>query len=269
MVEAELADRYLAKWHNGGTIITDQLIRTTALSIAKELGHSPDEFKASSGWLENFKHRYKIRRGEWLNGQHYNKLRYRSEVAPQSSYPVPAIVPPSLPIQDHVEIFNSSRQAQENSNTTQSSFEGSAQEQTASQSSNQRHENGEVGGESSLDPRLQSEPVASGSQSVQQEVEPMSASEIALLGVPENYGKRMFPLFEPATDPQERFEQLRCPPLDRIHGFHLDQIHNSINILASFFENEGRGVLKPTERRVLEHIRNAVRSLEFDYDYER
>lgn len=56
----------LQEWSDGGIGITDQLIRQHALSIAKSFHITPDKFKGSSGWVENFKHRHDIRRGEWL-----------------------------------------------------------------------------------------------------------------------------------------------------------------------------------------------------------
>jgi hypothetical protein len=56
----------LQEWSDNGEVITDQLIRERALSIAKSFHITSDKFKGSSGWVENFKHRHDIRRGEWL-----------------------------------------------------------------------------------------------------------------------------------------------------------------------------------------------------------
>jgi hypothetical protein len=56
----------LQEWSDRGDVITDQLIRERALSIAKSFHITSDKFKGSSGWVENFKHRHDIRRGEWL-----------------------------------------------------------------------------------------------------------------------------------------------------------------------------------------------------------
>ena len=55
----------LQEWSDRGEAITDQLIRERALSIAKSFQITSDKFKGSSGWVENFKHRHDIRRGEW------------------------------------------------------------------------------------------------------------------------------------------------------------------------------------------------------------
>ncbi|KIM43382.1 hypothetical protein M413DRAFT_10054 [Hebeloma cylindrosporum] len=64
-VEEEML-KSLQAWADQGTNITDQLIRNRALDIAKSFGISADRFKGSSGWIENFKHRHDIQRGEWL-----------------------------------------------------------------------------------------------------------------------------------------------------------------------------------------------------------
>lgn len=46
-------------------ILTDSLIRNKAREIGLNLGFDEKRFKASSGWVENFKHRVGIRRGVW------------------------------------------------------------------------------------------------------------------------------------------------------------------------------------------------------------
>ncbi|KAF5338874.1 hypothetical protein D9611_008764 [Ephemerocybe angulata] len=48
--------------------ITDSLIRNRALDVAKSQSITEDRFKASAGWIENFKHRHGIRSGKWHNG---------------------------------------------------------------------------------------------------------------------------------------------------------------------------------------------------------
>jgi hypothetical protein len=59
----------LQEWADRGESITDQLIRQRALEIARSFGMPPEKFKGSSGWIENFKHRHDIRRGEWLKAK--------------------------------------------------------------------------------------------------------------------------------------------------------------------------------------------------------
>ena len=56
----------LQEWSDEGVVITDQLIRQRALLIAKTFHITSKRFKGSAGWVENFKHRHDIRRGEWL-----------------------------------------------------------------------------------------------------------------------------------------------------------------------------------------------------------
>ena len=50
------------------------MIRNKAREIAKSLRISEDKFKASSGWVENFKHRHGIRRGVWHGDGKASKL---------------------------------------------------------------------------------------------------------------------------------------------------------------------------------------------------
>ncbi|EPQ50994.1 CenpB-DNA-bind-domain-containing protein [Gloeophyllum trabeum ATCC 11539] len=45
--------------------LTDALIRSKAREVAREMEIPDDKFKASSGWVENFKHRHGIRKGIW------------------------------------------------------------------------------------------------------------------------------------------------------------------------------------------------------------
>ncbi|CAL1712734.1 unnamed protein product [Somion occarium] len=66
-----MLDRFMKDWlrectHNK-IILTDAMIRQKALEFADQWGWSKDKFKASSGWVENFKHRWGIRKGMWLN----------------------------------------------------------------------------------------------------------------------------------------------------------------------------------------------------------
>jgi len=69
-IEGELED-YLQRWTENGTQITDQLIRQTALEISERRQTTHVGFKASSGWLENFKKRSGIRGGTWLEADSY------------------------------------------------------------------------------------------------------------------------------------------------------------------------------------------------------
>ncbi|KAL4250782.1 hypothetical protein ABKN59_006091 [Abortiporus biennis] len=58
----------LEKWlkHEGRSmVLSDNVIREKAKEIAKELQWPEEKFKASSGWVENFKHRHGIRKGVW------------------------------------------------------------------------------------------------------------------------------------------------------------------------------------------------------------
>lgn len=69
--------------------ITDNMIRQKAKDTARELGIGDDKFKASSGWIENFKHRHGIRKGVWIGD---GKLR-RTSMALRSSMRPPSVQP--------------------------------------------------------------------------------------------------------------------------------------------------------------------------------
>lgn len=59
----------LAEWvetvSKDGVVLSDALLRSKAREIGNAVGYTLDKFKASSGWLENFKHRHGIKRGVW------------------------------------------------------------------------------------------------------------------------------------------------------------------------------------------------------------
>ena len=46
--------------------LTDAVLRQEARRLGDKMDLTSDKFKASSGWLENFKHRYGIRRGQYF-----------------------------------------------------------------------------------------------------------------------------------------------------------------------------------------------------------
>jgi transcriptional regulator with XRE-family HTH domain len=51
-----------------GTILSDALIRSKAKEVAQDLDILDEKFKASSGWVDNFKSRWGIRRGVMTKG---------------------------------------------------------------------------------------------------------------------------------------------------------------------------------------------------------
>jgi hypothetical protein len=87
----------LQAWADQGTNITDQLIRNRALDIAKSFGISAERFKGSSGWIENFKHRHDIKRGEWLKAvkSPQNAGTHPLSFGPPTSSNNPASAPPA------------------------------------------------------------------------------------------------------------------------------------------------------------------------------
>ena len=84
----------LQAWADRGENISDSLIRERALEIARSFGMAPEKFKGSSGWIENFKHRHDIRRGEWL------KAKASHQPSGSSTLPTLAVSHPRIPSND-------------------------------------------------------------------------------------------------------------------------------------------------------------------------
>ncbi|TFY68822.1 hypothetical protein EVG20_g3397 [Dentipellis fragilis] len=93
-IESELAN-WLLECHETKTILSDSNIRAKAKQVSKALQIPDDKFKASSGWVENFKHRHGIKRGVWhgygLNTRRARALgcggTYEDEEPPQEEEP--------------------------------------------------------------------------------------------------------------------------------------------------------------------------------------
>ena len=60
MLEAELR-LWVKEASQQGKTLTDTVLCEQAQRLGDELGYMPEKFKASSGWLENFKHHHGIR----------------------------------------------------------------------------------------------------------------------------------------------------------------------------------------------------------------
>ncbi|KAJ7147523.1 Tc5 transposase DNA-binding domain-containing protein [Mycena crocata] len=58
--------KWLLQCRDNDTILSDSMIRNKAKAIAHDLGIVEERFKASSGWIENFKHRHGVRAGIWV-----------------------------------------------------------------------------------------------------------------------------------------------------------------------------------------------------------
>lgn len=57
--------KWLVDCRDKQMVLSDSMIRNKAKEIAQELGIPEERFKASSGWIENFKHRQGVRSGVW------------------------------------------------------------------------------------------------------------------------------------------------------------------------------------------------------------
>ncbi|KZT64935.1 hypothetical protein DAEQUDRAFT_569951 [Daedalea quercina L-15889] len=67
---------WLERVKDTGIVFTDAIIRAKAREFGDLLGLGEDKFKASSGWVENFKARQGIKKGKYLGvGTHDEKAR--------------------------------------------------------------------------------------------------------------------------------------------------------------------------------------------------
>ncbi|KAL5524691.1 hypothetical protein ACEPAF_9836 [Sanghuangporus sanghuang] len=57
---------WLVECRESKTVISDAMIRAKARELARELNIPEDKFKASAGWVENYKHRANIKKGIWV-----------------------------------------------------------------------------------------------------------------------------------------------------------------------------------------------------------
>ncbi|RPD62767.1 CenpB-DNA-bind-domain-containing protein [Lentinus tigrinus ALCF2SS1-6] len=91
-------ERRLEEWvklaSKSGKTLTDSVLRQKAREFGDEMGYTADKFKASSGWLENFKHRHGIRRGVW-HGDGLLDAKYRAYATDFiPTMPEPYVPPP-------------------------------------------------------------------------------------------------------------------------------------------------------------------------------
>lgn len=97
-VEEEMV-KWLVECTQSKIIFTDTMIRLKAREVAKILNISEEKFKASSGWIENFKHRHGIRAGVW-SGDGKNNSTARALGSGEAEEPADPPVPPLNPAFD-------------------------------------------------------------------------------------------------------------------------------------------------------------------------
>ncbi|KAI0061485.1 CenpB-DNA-bind-domain-containing protein, partial [Artomyces pyxidatus] len=95
-IESELL-KWLMDSLDSKILLTDSVIRAKAKEVSKNMQIPDDKFKASSGWVENFKQRHGIKRGVW-HGEGRNVKMARAlgygpgyEPPPQDDEPRPTI----------------------------------------------------------------------------------------------------------------------------------------------------------------------------------
>ncbi|KAJ6512180.1 CenpB-DNA-bind-domain-containing protein [Mycena vitilis] len=90
--------KWLLQCSDANTVLSDSMIRNKAKEIARDLGIPDERFKASSGWIENFKHRHGVRAGVWIGDG--KNARTRS-VGLGPSPDAPLLSPLNVGFQDH------------------------------------------------------------------------------------------------------------------------------------------------------------------------
>ncbi|KAJ7601017.1 hypothetical protein C8J56DRAFT_730370, partial [Mycena floridula] len=70
-------EEQMVKWlESTHSQLTDNVLRVKAKTVARDLRIPEDKFKASAGWVENFKHRHGIRGGAWIgDGKNFHTAR--------------------------------------------------------------------------------------------------------------------------------------------------------------------------------------------------
>jgi Tc5 transposase DNA-binding domain len=106
-IEEELVD-WLAQVSEAHLHITDAMIRDKAKNVAKSLRISEDKFKASAGWIENFKNRHGVRKGQWFgDGKNTRVARALGHGRPrQVEDNEPAIAPSDSAFESRLEAVN-------------------------------------------------------------------------------------------------------------------------------------------------------------------
>jgi len=284
-VEEEML-KALQGWSDRSMNITDQLIRTRALEIATFLGISPEKFKGSSGWIENFKHRHDIKRGEWLKAVRGPVVhRYGGSIA---GVPTPASVAaaaavaagassgmPPTPVlmpydQNRLDSASDSRpDAQANNRPPLPSWGSSHTPQ---------HDDGTSVETMVIDPALQGTSSSTQSsannsqqslldhhheQHVQHTLEPLSIQHSPTVSYSVDpfsgtsnslYGPGVVPIVSgPAPSPRPS----------------LAQAEEAINTLIAYLDQDGRDILKEQERQTLTDIKCALFQHASGLTYER
>ncbi|KAJ7095958.1 Tc5 transposase DNA-binding domain-containing protein [Mycena belliarum] len=86
--------KWLLQCRDTNTVLSDSMIRNKAKEVARDLGIPEERFKASSGWIENFKHRHGVRAGVWTgDGRNARAARSQGLGGPPITHDAPLLSP--------------------------------------------------------------------------------------------------------------------------------------------------------------------------------
>ncbi|KAJ7459758.1 CenpB-DNA-bind-domain-containing protein [Mycena latifolia] len=90
--------KWLLECRDTNTVLSDSMIRNKAKDVARTLGIPEERFKASSGWIENFKHRHGVRAGVWTgDGRNVRAARALGLGGPPITQDAPPLLSPLNP----------------------------------------------------------------------------------------------------------------------------------------------------------------------------
>lgn len=263
----------LQEWSDHGEVITDQLIRERALSIAKSFHITSDKFKGSSGWVENFKHRHDIRRGEWLRA---NKMLPPDYTIHQSHS---STVPPTPVLMEYDQRVHSQGSESQSSNSLLKPS-GSHEDQDQ----DQQHVHGHLlathwpeamRNDVPHSPHLTSsstmvDPVLQAQGSPLESDHPISHSLQDIQHSPEIQHHQPQTLrHQNHQHPHHHNQQQRQAVVYNAYGQTLcgpgvsapptiAEAEEAINLLITFLDTDGRGIIKEDERQKLADIKCAL-----------
>ena len=275
----------LQEWSDRGDVITDQLIRERALSIAKSFHITSDKFKGSSGWVENFKHRHDIRRGEWLRA---NKMLPPGYTIHQSHS---TTVPPTPVLMEFDQPVHTQGSESQSSNCL---LKPSGSHEDQDQDQDQQHVHGRLlatpahwpetmrndvphsphltSSSTMIDPALQAQ------GSPLESDHPLSHSLQDIQHSPEIQHHQPQPLHHHNQHHSHQKHHNHQQHVYNVYGLcgpgvsappTLAEAEEAINLLMTFLDTDGRGIIKEDERQNLADIKCALFQAANGIPYER
>ncbi|PPR05404.1 hypothetical protein CVT24_008018 [Panaeolus cyanescens] len=248
--------KHLQAWSEQKQPITDGLIRDTALHIAATFGVSKDKFKSSSGWIENFKHRHDIRKNEWMRAHKYtaqiSHITHQSIDQPSILSSLTSQTPSIMPY-DH-NMSDSSSGGPSSHYSEQASASSDSLSSHPHSLSSQPHSPWGT----SASPDSQSHDIVL-DPSLQQSSDPHQH-----LAHPDSYAASY-------SQTLDNSNHVSSAPvlLGPYHRPTLAEAEDAINLLITFIDTSGRGILKDDERALLADVKCALFQAHSGIPYDR